>query len=68
MGYLPWTGGRGTYFGQGGGVPTLDRGRGTYLGVPLSHPDLARGGGVPALNGGRGTYLGVPSSSPQGVN
>ena len=46
-GYLPWTGkgtylwqeGRATYLGQGrgtylwlGGVPTLDRARGTYLG------------------------------------
>ena len=34
----------------GGGVPTLDREEGTYLGLDR--------GGVPTLDGGRGTYLG----------
>ena len=82
--YLPWLGGGGTYLGwgdlpwteegiptlDGGGIPTLNRGRGclawigrgTYLGWGV--PTLDRGEGVPTLDGGRGTYLGSGKGVP----
>ena len=49
---------------SGGGVPTLVGG--TYLGVPLPHPDLAEGEGVPTLDG---EYLpwGPPPHLPWGT-
>ena len=31
--YLPWMGRGGTYLGWGDGIPTLDDGWGTYLGL-----------------------------------
>ena len=65
-GYLPWKGV--PTFGYPlplswpglGGIHTLDRGRGTYLGVPLRQPDLA-GGYLPWIGV---TYLGVPPPPP----
>ena len=53
---LTWTGARGTYLGQGGGV---------YLPWGTPSPILTwLGGGVPTLDGGGGTYLGVPPPRP----
>ena len=69
-GYLPWTGERAylPWMEEGylpwmwRGVPTLDRGMGTYLGWWEGIPTLDRkgyllwmGGGVPTLDGGGGT-------------
>ena len=72
-GSLPWMR-RGTYLGQGErylpwmgeGIPTLDRGEGTYLGWGEGVPPFDRGGGVPTsdgervptLDGAGATYIG----------